>query len=101
MNYHMLISILTPCVSKVWCSLFCVHLNVGSIGIFISLFEVIPKSSLGKWWLDFLYPEGDSVKNHISKARCSSSFVTIKDAVEVKIKKGRGAWLVKVGVRNV
>ena len=68
----------------------------------ISRFGVVPKSTPGKWRLilDLSSPEGHSVNDSISEALCSLSYVTVENAVEAVIKKGRGSRLAKVDIRN-
>ena len=68
----------------------------------ISRFGVVPKSTPGKWRLilDLSSPKGHSVNDGISEACCSLSYVSVEDAVEAVMKKGRGASLAKVDIRN-
>lgn len=68
----------------------------------VSQFGVVPKITSRKWQLilDLSSPVGRSVNDGISKAHCSLSYVTIEDTVEAVIKKGWGARLMKVDVRN-
>ena len=56
----------------------------------ISQFEVMPKSTPGKWRLilNLSSPEDHSVNDGISEAHCSLSYVSVKDSVEAMIKRG-------------
>lgn len=68
----------------------------------ISRFGVVPKSTQGKWRLilDLSSPDGHSVNDGISEALCSLSYVSVDDAVEMVLKKGQGACLAKLDIRN-
>ena len=70
--------------------------------VHVSRFGVIPKGNTGKWRLivDMSSPDGQSVNDGICESLCSLSYVTVGDAAQAVVAKGRGALMAKVDVKS-
>ena len=70
--------------------------------IHTSQFEVIPKSTPGKWRLivNLSSPEGGSVNNGIRETWCSMTYITVANAAQGITAYGKGALMIKVDIHN-
>ena len=70
--------------------------------VHINRFGVIPKGATGKWHLivDMSSLEGQSVNDGIQDTLCSLSYVTVGDAAQAVVAKGRGALVAKIDVKS-
>lgn len=68
----------------------------------INRFGVIPKKNSDRWRLilDLSAPEGKSVNDGIDHDLCSLSYVSIDNAAEAIVSKGRGAYLAKIDIQS-
>ena len=70
--------------------------------VHVSPFGVIPKGSTGKWRLivNLSAPEGGSVNDGIQEHWCSLSYISVDDAAQTILEKGRGALMAKVDIKS-
>ncbi len=71
--------------------------------VHVSPLGVRPKGNTGRWRLtvDLSAPIGRSINDGIESPKCSLSYVSVDDAAQAIVQKGRGAILAKVDIRNV
>ncbi len=70
--------------------------------VHVSPFGVRPKGNTGKWRLilDLSAPIGRSINDGIGSSLSSLSYVSVDDAAQAIVQKGRGAILAKVDIRS-
>ena len=68
----------------------------------ISRFDVIPKSTPGKWRLitDLSHPEGGSVNNGIHPSMCTLHYTSVDRVARSMQKYGKGALMAKIDVKS-
>ena len=68
----------------------------------ISPFEVIPKSTPGKWRLilDLSSPHGKSVNDGIDRRLCSLTYTKVDEVANYVLQKGRGTLLSKIDIQE-